>query len=124
MTGKIYSFTQLRLWQGARVLAVEIYKFTENFPSLEQFGLTSQIRRSSVSVAANIAEGFLRNTAKEKLNFYSMALGSLTETQSHAYIASDLDFLTNEQLDGIINSATELSKMINGLKKTAQGRNT
>jgi four helix bundle protein len=119
---KIHSFTQLRTWQMARELAVNVYKLTGNFPKTEQFGLSSQMRRSGVSVAANIAEGFSRNTAKEKANFYSMALGSLTEVESHAYIAFDLEYIGEETLNGILLQTSDLHKMINGLMKSAQGR--
>jgi four helix bundle protein len=122
-TEKIQSFTQLRTWQNARGFAVTIYKLTEQFPSTERYGLTSQMRRSSVSVASNIAEGFSRSTAKDKINLYSMALGSLTETISHAYIASDLGYLKELELEQILNLAGDLRKMTNGLMKSAQGRN-
>jgi len=123
MAEKITSFTQLRTWQNAREFAVQVYRFTERFPSGERFGLTSQMRRSSVSVPANIAEGFSRNTAKDKANFYSMALGSLTETASHAYIAADLGYLKDDILQQMIHTTDDLHRMINGLIKTAQGRN-
>lgn len=106
----------------ARELAATIYRVTEAFPGAEQFGLTSQIRRAGVSVAANIAEGFSRNTAKDKSNFYSMALGSLTETESHAYIARDLGYLNIKDLDNVLAQTMDLHKMINGLMKSAQGR--
>ncbi len=119
---KISSFTQLRAWQNARELAVFIYKATETFPAAEKFGLSSQMRRSSVSVAANIAEGFSRHTVKDKINFYHMALGSLTETISHAYIAHDLLFLSSHEMETIINLATGVQKMTSGLMRTAQGR--
>lgn len=119
---KIKSFVQLRSWQYARKLAVYIYKQTEKFPTGEKFGLSSQIQRSTVSVAANIAEGFSRSGSKEKANFYSMALGSLTESLSHAYIANDLGFIPDEELKSIEEKVTDLHKMINGLIKSVQRR--
>jgi four helix bundle protein len=119
---KIHSFTQLRSWQMAREFAVTVYRLTESFPPSEQFGLTSQMRRASVSVAANIAEGFSRSTARDKSHFYSMALGSLTETVSNAYIASDLRYVKTLELSAMISQMTDLHKMINGLMKSAQGR--
>lgn len=121
-TEKITSFTQLRSWQNARVLAVNMYRLTEKFPSSEKFGLSSQIQRSAVSVAANIAEGFSRSGSREKANFYSIALGSLTETLSHAYIAHDLGFITAKELELLEERVTDLHKMINGLIKSAQRR--
>jgi four helix bundle protein len=119
---KIISFTQLRTWQNARVFAVYVYKQTEKFPNYEKFGLTAQIRRSALSVPANIAEGFSRNGLKDKTNFYGIALGSLTETLSHAYIAFDLGFLHDTDIKFIETKTTDLQKMINGLIKSAQGR--
>jgi len=124
MTDTIKSFTQLRTWQKARELAVSAYRVTMHLPRTELYGLSSQLQRTSVSVAANIAEGFSRNTEKEKINFYGTALGSLTEVQSHLYIASDLKFVSKNELDTLINETIELQKMINGLKKSAKGRNT
>lgn len=122
--GKITSFTDLRSWQNARQLAVSIYKTTKEFPADEKFGLTSQMRRAGVSVAANIAEGFSRNTAKDKVNFYSMALGSLTELISHCYISFDLEYLNAQVLEKTLADADDLERMIRGLMKTAQGKNT
>lgn len=119
---KITSFTQLRSWQNARQLAVYVYKLTASFPSSEKFGLSAQIQRSAVSVAANIAEGFSRSGAKEKANFYSFALGSLTETLSHAFIAYDLSFIPDKELKSIEEKVTDLHKMINGLIKSLQRR--
>lgn len=122
MTEKITSFTQLHAWQGARKLATATYKLSEKFPDREKFGLTSQIRRSSVSVAANIAEGFSRSGAKDKIQFYSIALGSATETLSHAYIAYDLGFIQKTDIQYMHEQITNVHKMINGLIKTAPGR--
>jgi four helix bundle protein len=119
---KITSFVQLRTWQKAREFSVRIYRATDHFPKSELFGLASQIRRSGVSIAANIAEGFSRSTQKDKAHFYSMALGSLTETLSHSYIASDLGFLKPSELELIEQEVTDLHKMLNGLIKSAQGR--
>jgi four helix bundle protein len=119
---KISSFTQLRTWQSARTLAGLIYKITGNFPSSEQFGLTSQIRRSSVSIAANIAEGFSRSTARDKRHFYTIALGSLTETESHAYIAADIGYLPTAHLEELLQASGDLQKMLRGLMRTADER--
>jgi len=119
---KIHAFTQLRTWQSARELTVAIYKVTESFPDSEQFGLTSQMRRASVSVAANIAEGFSRTTARDKVYFYSIALGSLLENESHAYIASDLGYLDLANLNKLLEGSTDLQKMIRGLMRTAKER--
>ncbi len=119
---RITSFKQLRTWQRAREMAVYIYKISQNFPSTETYGLTSQIRRSATSVAANIAEGFSRASQKDKAHFYTIALGSLTETLSHAYIATDLNFIKTQELSIIEEKIEILHKMINGMIKKAPGR--
>lgn len=119
---RITSFKQLRTWQRAREMAVYIYKISQNFLSTETYGLTSQIRRSATSVAANIAEGFSRASQKDKAHFYTIALGSLTETLSHAYIATDLNFIKTQELSIIEEKIEILHKMINGMIKKAPGR--
>lgn len=119
---KITSFKQLRVWQKSRELAVYIYKVTADFPSEEKFGLTSQIRRSATSVAANIAEGFSRSGQKDKIRFYHIALGSLTETLSHAFISNDLHFIKDSELGIIEAEITDLHKMLNSLIKNAPER--
>lgn len=119
---KITHFTQLRTWQKAREFASKTYELTSGFPAEEKFGLSSQIRRSATSIAANIAEGFSRSGAKEKVQFYHVALGSLTETLSHAYIAYDLGFFKEDALKYYVEETEAIHKMINGMIKTSKGR--
>ena len=78
------------MWREAHKLVLLIYKTTKGFPKKELFGLTSQLRRAAVSITSNIAEGFSRQGYKEKLQFYYMALGSLTESQNQLLIAKQL----------------------------------
>jgi four helix bundle protein len=80
--GKIRSFTDLDAWKKGHELVLMVYKITKSFPNEEVFGLTIQMRRSAVSSTSNIAEGFSRHTHKEKIQFYSIALGSVTELQN------------------------------------------
>lgn len=124
MAESITSFTQLRTWQKARSFASSIYKATRQFPSDEKFGITSQIRRSAVSVPANIAEGFSRNGQKEKIQFYAIARGSLSESLSHLYIAHDLGFIDRNELKLLEEQVVDIQKMLSGLVKTSQERNT
>lgn len=119
---RITSFTQLRTWQLAREYVSLIYTSTKHFPKDELFGLTSQIRRSAVSVPANIAEGFSRAGVKEKAQFYQISLGSLTETLSHLYIAQDLGYISEQELQEFTNKTENIHKMLNGLIKSAKGR--
>ena len=121
---KITSFTQLRTWQKAKDLVVLVYEVTKKFPKEEIFGLTSQIRRSAISVPSDIAEGFSRAGINDKRHFYAMSLGSLTETLNHMYIAKELAYCTEEDVANTENEITDLSKMINGMIKSARGKDT
>ncbi|PIR80147.1 MAG: hypothetical protein COU25_01570 [Candidatus Levybacteria bacterium CG10_big_fil_rev_8_21_14_0_10_35_13] len=78
-TKKIQSFTQLNVWKEAHKLVLLIYKTTDNFPKKETYSLTDQMRRCAISITSNIAEGFSRQGKKEKLQFYYVSKGSLTE---------------------------------------------
>ena len=114
---KIRSFTDLYAWQEGHKLVIIIYNITENFPKSEIFGLTNQMRRSVVSVTSNIAEGFSRNTIKDKVQFYSIAHGSLTELQNQLVIARDIKYLKKEDFEKIANQTITVHKLITGLKK-------
>ncbi len=109
---KIQNFTDLIVWQKGHKLVLEVYKQTKKFPKDELFGLVSQIRRASVSITSNIAEGFGRFSEKEKLHFYSFAYGSLMEVQNQIIIAKDLGFINEEEMSNIVPLATEVAKML------------
>jgi four helix bundle protein len=119
---KITSFTQLTAWQKGHELVLGVYKVTKNFPSSEQFGLTSQIRRAVVSVTSNIAEGFSRQTLADKSHFYSMALGSSTEVQNQLLIARDLQFLPQNDFGRLADLSIEVNKLTNGLIKSLRSK--
>ena len=112
---KIRSFKDLRAWQEGHKLALMIYKITKTFPQDEQFGLTNQLRRAAVSFTSNIAEGFSRTSYKEKVQFYSIALGSLTEIQSQLLIARDIEYLTDKTFREVEDQTINVSKITNGL---------
>lgn len=118
--GKIKSFTDLNAWKEAHSLVLEVYEITKEFPKEEQFGLTNQIRRAIVSVTSNIAEGFSRNSYKEKSQFYSMSLGSLTEVQNQLLIARDLKYLSKEKFSNLAEKSVTVSKLLNGLIKKSK----
>jgi four helix bundle protein len=109
-------FQQLQVWQKAVELSVECYRLTQNFPSEERYGLTSQIRRSAVSVAANIAEGHARFHIKEFLNHLSMARGSLAELETLLMIAQKISLLSEEQLKATLAHTDEIGRMTAGLR--------
>src|SRR3989338_11570882 len=117
---KIRSFTDLDTWKEGHVLVLMIYKITKHFPREESFWLTSQLRRAGVSFTSNIAEGFSRISYKEKLNFYSMALGSLTEVQSQLLIARDVGYIDSESYNSIYSQALKVNKITNGLTKKSK----
>ncbi len=114
---KIKSFTDLYAWQEGHKLVIMIYKETEKFPRKEIFGLTNQMRRAVVSITSNVAEGFSRNTTKDKFQFYSIAQGSLTELQNQLIVARDVDYLDNELFKKIANQTITVNKLLNGLKR-------
>lgn len=107
---KIRSFRDLRTWQAGHVLVLDIYRLTKKFPKEELFCLVMQMRRAVISFTSNIAEGFGRNTFGEKIQFYGMALGSLTELQNQILIARDLQFLSPVEYETIFSQTVEISK--------------
>ena len=116
---KIVSFTDLNAWKEGHAIVVDIYRITKDFPKDEMFGLTSQMRRCAVSITSNIAEGFSRQSYREKLQFYSISQGSVTELQNQLLISRDVGYLSETVFKGLNDRLTILHKIINGLiKKT------
>jgi len=105
----------LEVWKKSIELVTEIYQVTKNFPKEEIYGLTSQIRRSAVSVPSNIAEGAARQFNKEYIQFLYIALGSLMELDTQLIIAKNNDFIDEEKLNLIEKNIEAIGKMINGL---------
>ena len=120
----IRTFKDLDAWKIGHQLVLHIYRLTKNFPKEELFGLMSQLRRAAVSITSNIAEGFIRNSCKDKCQFYAIALGSLTECQNQLTIAFDLGYIEKTEFDKIYEETIRLHKLINGLLKSASSRNT
>jgi four helix bundle protein len=112
----MHNFRELKIWKKAMDVATNVYKVSMNFPSEEGFGLTSQIRRSAVSVPSNIAEGAGRNTNNEFRHFLGVANGSSYELQTQLTIAKNLA-LVNDEVDAIISDIDELQKMNFALQK-------
>ena len=117
---KIQTFTDLNVWKESYKLVLEIYSLTKNFPKEEMFGLAMQLRRAVVSITSNIAEGFSRQSYKDKLHFYSMALGSLTEVQNQILIARDIKYIQTENFKFIADQTIVASKLLNGLIKSSK----
>ena len=114
---KIRTFRDLYAWQEAHKYVLEVYSLTKKFPKEELFALTSQLRRAAVSITSNIAEGFSRWSGKDKANFYTTALGSLTESQNQLLIALDIHYISQTEFDVVWNQSITVSKLINGLIK-------
>ena len=117
---KIKSFTDLNAWKEAHSLVLMIYKITKDFPKEEMFGLTSQIRRAVISITSNIAEGFSRQTYKEKIQFYFIAKSSLTEVQNQLLIARDINYINKQDFNDIANQSVIVHKLLNGLIKKSK----
>lgn len=122
MVDKITSFTDLIVWQKGHKLVVEVYKLTKDFPKEELFVLVPQLRRCAVSITSNIAEGFSRKGKKEKIQFYSTSLGSLTELQNQLIIAKDLSYINQTKFNNLVLLTVEIHKMLNALIMSAQDR--
>ena len=120
MYSKIRSFTDLNAWRQGHKLVLEIYRITKIFPSDERFGLIDQMRRCAVSITSNIAEGFSRRSKKEKAQFFYMALGSVTELQNQLLIARDLNYVDDEGFKKAADQTVIVSKLVNGLIKSAK----
>jgi len=111
-------FRQLKVWEKAHQLALAIYKVTKGFPKEEIYGLTSQIRRASMSVPTNIAEGCGRNTDADFARFLQIAMGSASETEYQLLLSHDLEFLTKEQYEKLNTDVTEIKRMLTSLIQT------
>ena len=111
----IKSFEDLTVWQNAREFTNKIYMLTKKFPKEESYGLTSQIRRATVSIMSNIAEGFDRRSDKELSNFLSMSRASSSEVQNDLYIALDLNYISQDEFNKLYQEAKKIAKQINGL---------
>jgi four helix bundle protein len=114
-TRKIRSFTDLKAWQEGHGLVISMYKITKKFPREETYSLTDQMRRAASSVTANIAEGFGRQSYKEKIHFYYIAQGSLTELKDHILTAKDVGYLDAIGLKESAEKANNTHRLLQGL---------
>src|ERR1700722_7801551 len=110
----IRTFRDLLVWQKAIQLAKAVYQITTKFPNDERFGLTHQVRRAAVSVSSNIAERHSRQ-GREFAHFLSIARGSTAEVESQLFLASELGFVSSQEIDSIISIAGEIHRMVASL---------
>jgi four helix bundle protein len=118
----IKNYRDLRVWQKAHELVLLVFKVTEGFPKSDQFGIVSQVRRSSSSVAANIAEGFGRGTTRELLRSLQIARGELEETRYFMLLSCDLGRISKEQNAQIEAVCDSTGKLINALGSSLRGK--
>ncbi len=105
------SFQDLVVWQKAHQFVLSVYRYTRGFPTDERFGLTSQLRRAAVSIAANIAEGFPKRGASDKVRFFNIAQGSLEESHYYLVLAKDLGYGDSSEL---LAQYGEVGRMLQG----------
>jgi four helix bundle protein len=115
-------YRKLITWQKADELAFQIYRLTKNFPSDEKFGLVSQIRRAALSVAANITGGYTRDSKKEKVHFYNIAMGSLTEVEYYFDFSLRLKYMFHKEYQRLTELRSEVAHLLNGLMTTTRNR--
>ncbi len=116
--GKILIFTDLIVWQEGHLLVIETYRVTKLLPDSERFGLISQAQRASISVTSNIAEGFGRQGEKEKIQFYYIAHGSLTELHNHFLVMRDTGAISAETFVTLMDKINLVNKLLIGLIKS------
>lgn len=110
------------MWQEGHKLVISIYQLTQNFPANEQFGLTNQLRRATVSITSNIAEGFVRKNKKEKIQFYFMSLGSLAEVQNQILIALDVKYIKSQDYEKVFEQTETIGRLLNSLINSTNNR--
>lgn len=113
----IYSFEKLDVWNEAKEFSINIYELTSLFPENEKFGLTSQLRRASISICSNIAEGSARSTNKDKAHFTTMAYGSAVEILNQLIISKELKFITSDSYASFRVKIESITNKLNALRK-------
>ena len=108
-----FGFQRVFAWQKAHEFVLSVYQITKKFPNDEKFGLTSQFRRSAVSIEANIAEGYKKLSKTDKLRFFNIAQGSLEECRDYIILALDLGYIDNEDYSNLCSLSEYASRMIN-----------
>ncbi|MBM4055481.1 MAG: four helix bundle protein [Planctomycetes bacterium] len=118
------NFKDLKVWQKAYQLCLEIYKTTKRFPKEELYGLTSQIRRAAVSVVCNIAEGYGRKTLLEYIRSLYIAYGSICELETQVLLSGDLDYVEPERIETLQKNLGEVERMLKALIKSLETKHS
>lgn len=114
-------FTELKVWQRAHALVLDVYRISAGFPAEERFGLTSQLRRAVTSVPANIAEGSRRKSQQEYSRFLNIAQGSAAEVEYLLILSRDLGYLSPSAFDRLTADLAEVARMLHGLRSKVDG---
>ncbi|MEK7567651.1 MAG: four helix bundle protein [Patescibacteria group bacterium] len=117
---KIKDFTDLRVWQESHKLVLLTYLLTKKFPAEEKFSLTSQLRRAVVSITSNVAEGFGRQSYKERIQFYYMAQGSLIEVKNQLLVARDIGYLDKINFEKVMEQSNVAHQLLQGLIRSSK----
>ncbi|PTN10226.1 four helix bundle protein [Mangrovibacterium marinum] len=118
------TYREFVAWQKAMTFVTKVYKTTRNFPREELFGLTSQIRRSAISIPSNFAEGFGRKGNNEFLRFIRIAIGSLYECQTQLEIAFNIEYLEMQKFEELFEQSREIEALLRGLEKKLSAQNS
>jgi four helix bundle protein len=116
------NYKELKVWQKSYQLCLEIYRITAKFPKEERYGLTSQVRRSAVSIPSNIAEGYGRKTTADYIRMLFIAYGSVCELETQILLAGDLDLIEKDELDALKENITEIERMLKALIKSLENK--
>ncbi len=116
----VTKFTDLVVWQEAHQFVLMVYGITKNYPNEEKYGLVSQMRRASVSIPANIAEGFKRQGIQDKIRLYNIAEASLEEVKYFLILSKDLDYISSSERE--FTQAESVGRLLNGLISSTQRR--
>jgi four helix bundle protein len=119
---KKFSFENLEVWKDVKLLTKDIYILTNNFPDSERFGLISQIRRATISVSSNIAEGSARMSKKDQAHFYHIAFSSLMEVLSQLLISVELEYVKESDVEKLREKLSSIGYKINALRKATLNR--
>ena len=116
------NYKDLKVWQKSYKLCLEVYRITAKFPKEEKYGLTSQIRRSAVSIASNIAEGNGRQTTKDYIRMPYISYGSVCELETQILLSGDLDLIEKGELATLKNDIAEIERMLKALIKSLENK--
>ena len=116
------NFKELKVWQKAYQLCLDVYKITKDFSTEEKFGLTSQIRRAAVSIPSNIAEGYGRKTTPDYIRSLYIAYGSNCELETQAFLSGDLDYVKEDANNIILGKISEVERMLKALIKSLENK--